>query len=180
MKLSTELKRWLIHVVVILYLASILLPAMFVDVFKYDLIRGALFVPTGHVVVSEPGYYLLVIGWFGAFGGVFAWYANPLGIFAFLLAKAQKFKMAMYLSICAAILAAQMFVFALLHAPIALDFGDLGCPGLDRYPCVRLDHLAIGFYAWLAAFLLLALHCYLSGYRKRESATAIKSDRSDK
>lgn len=91
------------------------------------------------------GYWVLITGWIGVIFIQFAWYANPLNLLAFLLARENPL-IALILSLCALILASGAFLF--YEIPLGIN-----------YEKVFIKEFGLGFYIWYAAhaFFLLAM-----------------------
>jgi hypothetical protein len=110
----------------------------------------------GYTAYTPFGYKVLQVGWFGIVFGMLAWYSNILALIAFICAKANSYRAGMFLSVAAFLLALQTFTLR----TVPTDLPDLGnCKWIDA-KCGVLAYLGIGFYIWLASFIVLAFYCY--------------------
>lgn len=92
------------------------------------------------------GYYILAFGWFAVVHGVLAWFANPLFLLALVRMRVEKPK--------------TMFITALVAFVLGLTaFMLRSIPNLDKKG-PDVDHLAIGYYIWMASIVLLAIYAY--------------------
>ena len=99
---------------------------------------------------SDPGYSILANGWLALLVfGIMAWFANPLGILAFLAAAKAFYKTGLALSLLALVIGFQASQF---HEK-PLDEGFVQKLFVDR--------LGVGFYVWEASFALLAAFCLI-------------------
>lgn len=90
------------------------------------------------------GFELLVQGWQGVSRGVFAWFANPLFVLAFIFALLARH------AIAAALAAAAMLVGGTsAFVESALRERMTSVPEID---------LRVGFYVWMLALTVLCLH----------------------
>ena len=91
------------------------------------------------------GYWVLIIGWIGGVFIQFAWYANPVQLLAFLLAR-NKPKIALLLSCLALLLATGSFWF--FEIPTGIN-----------HEKIFITEFGLGLYIWYAAhiFFLCAL-----------------------
>lgn len=112
---------------------------------------------------DEYGGWLLLIGEFGIFSGMFAWYANLSALCAVIALKSGSYKEALNVSILSFIISLQSFGFKEKW----LDEG-----GAKK---LIVDHLGIGFYIWELSFILLVASCWLyllhSNKNKPQKAT---------
>jgi hypothetical protein len=92
------------------------------------------------------GVWLLLLGWLGALGGMFEWFANPLLLVAWLLIFFRWPKTSLLLGICAMGLATSF----LLRARIKV---------LDHGPIVSHD---AGYWLWIASILLAVVASIMS------------------
>jgi hypothetical protein len=101
------------------------------------------------------GYDILRVGWIAALFGMFAWYSNLLAVIAFVCAKTCAYKTGIAFSFIAFLLG--LLALTLRYIPTSeANFGTCGLPDIVP-PCAPLDRLGIGFYVWLASFLVLAV-----------------------
>jgi hypothetical protein len=100
----------------------------------------------GHEAV--PGWACLALGWWGLVGGCYAWLANPLIVFSWVMRAAQQ-----GVSMAAAALAV-VFMFSFLGAETVVT----NTAGMQD----RITHVGIGYWLWLAGGIL-ALGAALSG-----------------
>ncbi len=100
-----------------------------------------------------PGWELLIFGWLSLYNYTFSWLANALLAGGLLFGFAKEYKFAIPLSIAALVLALQMFVVETVPTP-----GSSGADGTFV--------LTFGYYAWVAAMLVLFLHSYLNLRKK--------------
>jgi hypothetical protein len=89
-----------------------------------------------------PGLIVLMSGWLGAADFCFAWYANPVGLFALLAFRKSNFKKSFNLSIIAFALA--LTALFLKSVPLDVNTGIYG--------------MGLGYYVWLLSIL-----CVLCG-----------------
>jgi hypothetical protein len=87
------------------------------------------------------GWKILAYGWFGAFALDFAWYANPLYLAAAVFLLAGWYRTARVLTWAAVLVA-------------CLAFFTKNWYFNESYPS-PITSLGIGFYVWLASFLVL-------------------------
>ena len=123
---------------------------------------GAMFLPA--VISStetDPGYVLLMIGWLGVLGFMFAWLANIFGPLALIFAAFKMYKTGLVLSGIAFIVALQSFTFTII-------------PTEGPGPGTTVDYLGIGFYTWELSFLLIFIYCFLK-IRNTSNIKSVKS-----
>jgi hypothetical protein len=128
---------WLIPIA-LCWVASLLLPAVTVG--------------TGPTV---DGWTLLRRGWQAADSGIYAWYANPLFLLAWLAAAGRLFRIAAVISVP-----------GLLLGLTSLAAGDLARAG--GLPVSELGFRA-GFFLWLLALAALAVCCCWRSFVVREA-----------
>ncbi len=90
---------------------------------------------------SDIGLAALVIGWLGLFQGIFAWYANPLWIFAVNALRDKKYKSAVFFSMSSVVLALQVIL--MLSMDWKVNFID------SEYVIVP----GVGYYLWLSVLI---------------------------
>jgi hypothetical protein len=102
--------------------------------------------PVSHI---DFGFNVLALGWLGVFLANFAWYANIIMLIGVVRSiRAKKFRSALNYSILAVVLGFQAFM--------------LNTVPMDEAGNYRtVDHLAIGYYMWEAALILVFVHCLL-------------------
>lgn len=122
----------------ILYSASLALPAL-VSVSGDPVSTG--------MTSTYHGYGALLLGWAVVFVGIFSWFANPVYYAALVLVKLNMYKPALFLSLLAFALGLQALMFT------SFPSGPIGREIYDS-----VDHLALGYYVWMASFLLLAMY----------------------
>jgi hypothetical protein len=121
---------------------------------------AAMFLPA--VVSStetDPGYVLLMTGWVGILGFMFAWLANIFGPLAFIFAALKMYKTGLVLSAVAFVVALQSFAFDVI-------------PSEGPGGGTEVDYLGIGFYMWELSFLLIFFYCFLK-IRKSDILSAL-------
>jgi hypothetical protein len=98
---------------------------------------------------ADYGYLILILGWLGVFVGApfLPWFANVVGVIAFVAHRASKVSLA--LAATAFGLGLDSFTFKIKRA---VETGEKS----------YVDHLGLGFYVWEMSFLLLALYCLLN------------------
>ncbi len=99
------------------------------------------------------GIFILVLGWVAMTNWVFAWFANPLFLFAVFRSRVEKPGMLLIVSIIAFGLGLSSF--AMREIP---NYGS----GITT-----VAHLAIGYYIWMVSLGLLVCYAFLR-YRKKE------------
>jgi hypothetical protein len=105
------------------------------------------------VAARNYGYQILLTGLFGAFVGVFAWFANPLMLLALALSRFNKRFASILIAVSAIALGLQSY--ALRAVPFnesSMDAGNLNV----------VDYLGLGFYLWMASLVVFALYCFFS------------------
>ena len=110
---------------------------------------------------TDTDYGSTILGGYGLFGiciGMFAWYANILFFISLLFVKRKQFKKAFILSVSAFLLGLQAFM---LNKWSGFEGGQY-----------QLQYLGIGYYVWLASFVLLAIYAFLS-FRQSNSGSNI-------
>lgn len=104
------------------------------------------------VAQVDYGYKVFLMGFFGVFAGVFAWFANPLMLLALALSKFKKRLGASIVSVLAVVLGLQSYMSK------AVPFNESSMePGNLNF----VDHLGWGFYLWMGGLVVLASHCFL-------------------
>lgn len=104
------------------------------------------------VAGSYYGYGILLMGFLGAFVGVFAWFANPLMLLAVLLSMFKKRLASMILSVAAMALGLQSYMLeAVPFNESSMDPGNLNL----------VDHLGLGFYLWMGSLVTFSVYCFL-------------------
>lgn len=98
-------------------------------------------------VSTYHGYSALLLGWSVALMGIFSWFANPLYWFALVFVGINMPKGALISSLLAFVLGLQAFMFTSFPS---------GAIGREIYDSV--DHLASGYYVWMASFALLGIY----------------------
>lgn len=114
---------------------------------------------------SVYGIFILAFGWIAMVKWVFAWFANPLFLFAVFRSRVEKSGMILIVSIIAF------------------------CFGLDAYllrevpniaPEIPVDHLAIGYYVWMASLGLLVLYGFQRYYsQEKEPERILQVEKTD-
>ena len=104
------------------------------------------------VAEREYGYKILLIGFFGVFVGVFAWFANPLIILALLLSKFKKRLASIIVSILAIALGLQSYTLK------AVPFNE---SSMEPRNLNFVDHLGCGFYLWMGSLVAFSAYCFL-------------------
>jgi hypothetical protein len=105
---------------------------------------------------STPGYVILMIGIMGPLQGIFSWYANPCALFAIRYLFNNKFKEALYLSFASILLGLQAFMFQGRNISYIDSEGPFGT-------------LAIGYYVWMLALVLLFILCLFNFTRTKNT-----------
>jgi hypothetical protein len=163
----------LLYIALALYALSLILPGFVVNFPTYA------YAPSWQILTTyEPqnamGYDLFLTGWAGIFILQFAWWANPLAFLVLIFSTSGVRKTALALSVSSFLLALQTY---LLHN-VPTSPGSVDCD-LDirlRAPpyCGTVDHLAIGYYLWLASILMLVVYCALQTQKaRREKMTPV-------
>lgn len=125
-RISTTTRAALAAVVCILYAVSLGLNAF----------RN----PSG--TSSTSGLEVLEIGWGGVVIGEFAWYANPLFVWALLAYWTRRYVVALRVSVAALLLACQSFA---------------GVSGSQYIASFSASQLQTGFYIWFSALVIFLL-----------------------
>ena len=112
---------------------------------------------------SDLGFVILGMGFLGFFFGTIAWFANPLGLLAFLAARIAFHKTGLALSVLAFIVGFDAFGFREKW----LDEG-----GVNK---IRVDHLGPGYYVWEASLAILAAYCLVRAIGARKFDQAARS-----
>ncbi len=160
----------LLYIALALYASSLLLPGFVVNYPTYAYAPNWQ-VLTTYELQDAMGYSLLLTGWAGTFILQFAWWANPLAFLALIFSMISARKTALALSVGSFVLALQTY---LLHnVPTTPESVDCDLDIRLRAPpyCGTVDHLAIGYYLWLASILMLVVYCALQVETTRRTKT---------
>jgi hypothetical protein len=122
-------RKLALYIPIALYFLSLCLPAIVYD-------RGVDF-----------GYTILLNGWLGFFVSMYAWYANPIGIFSFGCMRHGKYKTGAVSAIVAMVIGLR----ALTFKQKLLDEG-----GLNVW---HVQYLAVGYYVWEGSFIFTLFYC---------------------
>jgi hypothetical protein len=118
---------------------------MYTILFKSSLVLFAFSLTQDGFYVSGPnpeawslGAALLLLGWMGAFFGVFAWWANPVLFGSWLLIHKKKYKSAFFMGAVALLLSLRFLV----HDEIIVS---------ERPTYESITSYGLGYWMWISA-----------------------------
>ena len=113
--------------------------------------------------ISYPmsmGLPYLVIGWMGIFTGMFAWYANIVGLIAFIFTSTKKHDAGIFFASIAILLGLQSLLLTEIPNIVNSD---------------TINYFSIGFYVWILSFVAIFISCLISLLKLKNTNQNIQS-----
>lgn len=104
-----------------------------------------------------PGFQVLAVGWLGLLYEQFAWYANPVMVLSFIFLLFRRWPTTAVIALVALAIAANTL--RLFSQEFPADEA-----GVNK---IRLEHLGIGFYFWVASLLAVIVGALILRQRSR-------------